>query len=334
MSEFGAFFRADDGTLAVTSDTPCYELYKEVLPASRSGNVNTYSVDCSAVPLVAVNCGVNGSGGILAIEGSAGAWTVSVLASVSCSILVFVPISGAASGGYGIRTFDAGGTLVFDSSRKVLNARNVTPISEGTSFQGVSGITAVSYTSGPVKPSVSVSEEWIEADTYSYVTQEYVCDIPSYQRVCTPSFSLECGLDWSGNFVCNTVWGETCYYELVQNCNWVTVLVMVFVDALVETTTWSIERAVAKINSNSAVSFAWLPHKSGYYKKVKEYRSGSAAIGLSAGLPGGYILPPLFLTNTEVVEGELNKDNTYPYTTDRANNIPLICITVNGSDYA
>lgn len=357
MADFGAMFRADDGSLLVTSDTPCYELWGTFAPTGRSGNVNTYSVNAPEFPLIAVNCGAGNSAGVLAVEGGAGAWTVSVLSSVSCDILAFIPISGSASSGYGLAAYDSSGRLVFDSTRKILNARHVSMLSEGASFQSTSGINTVSYTSGPVRPAKSESEELVLVESWGYSEVVYQCRFETqyncYQEqvyvcnnvyVCTPTFS--CTVDpFTGGFSCGyvdscgfqTVCGfETqtvCRTEVVQICEFVNIISFADIYGLIKTTNWTIDRGVASVGYDGLTSFSWLQHKSGYYKQVLSYQTFSYSSATVNGLPVGYTPPPVFFVGAEAFEGELNKDNTFPYTSDRANNIPLACITAVRSDY-
>lgn len=358
MAIFGGYFRANDGSLAVTSDTPCYELHGEHAVSSRTGNVNTYAVNTPVFPLVFVVCGVGNKAGVLAIGGSAGNWTISVLANVACNILSFKPITGNTSSGYGIATYDSLGNLVFDSDRKILNSKHVNVLSEETSFQSTSGVNSVAYTSGPVKPTKSQSESWVLVEAYGYTDTQYVCNTEiqynCYQEqvfvcnqvyVCTPVFS--CNFDpFSGGFSCGFV--DSCSYqvicgfetqtncrtEVVQVCSFVSIASFASIEALVRTTDWTIERGVASISSAGSIAFEWLLHKSGYYKEVVQYRTLSYSFNLTgAGLPIGYVTPIAFLQVNESFEGELTKNNSFPYTTDRANTGALTCITAIRSDY-
>lgn len=356
MADFGALFRADDGSLLVTSDTPCYELYGEFAPTSRSGNVNTYSVGCAAFPLIVVNCGAGGKAGVLAVEGGAGNWTVSVLANLSCNILAFIPISGSVTAGYGLAAYDASGRLVFDSFRKILNARHINSLYEGASFQSTAGVNSVAYTSGPVKPTKTESTQWVLLDYFFTTTPVYTCHtvnnyvcgyeagtVWEWQTVCTPVFT--CGTDMFGNFGCWTEQSCSQQYVAVPGqvyvCNWVQsqecgyewVNSSAAIYGNVKTTTWTIDRGVASITGAGVVSFEWLRHKEGYYKEIIEF-SGFSDSGTPTGsTPYGYFPPIAVFQSTEVYEGELTKNNTFPYTTDRANSGPLGCITAVRSDY-
>lgn len=358
MADYGALFRADDGSLLVTSDTPCYELQGSYAPTSRSGNVNTYSVNASVFPLIVVACGPGNSAGVLAVEGGPGAWTVSVLSNVSCDILAFVPISGTSTTGYGLATFSASGQLLFDSNRKILNARQINNLSEGTSFSSTPGVNSVSYTSGPVKPSQSQSGEWVVVQDYVWVDtvyscsyqQQYQCNYETVttcglQYVCTPQYQCfydyatggyQCGFfDSCGyQYVCTQVPEYVCKYVTVEVCGFTNVTNYATIYAYVVTTNWNIERGTASISlDGSSISFNWMLHKSGYYKQITQYTTTGYSGTTSGGLPAGYIPSPVFIENTEVYEGELNKNSTYPYTSDRANNITLGCITAIRSDY-
>jgi len=358
MADFGAMFRADDGSLLVTSDTPTYEFVAEVNPSSRSGNVNTYSVSTSNFPLVFVKCGSGNSGSVLAIEGQSGSWTVTVLASVSCPIEVFVPLSGASTTGVGMVVYDANGGPVFDTNKKILNARNIGTLSEGGALASSVGTDMVAYTGGPVRPEKSESLAWVDVDTIVDITQQYICTSslqyvceiqPVYgcttQYVCTPVFS--CSFDpFSGAFSCGfvdscsyvTVCGFTdqqvCSFKNVEVCGFQNVTTLVFISAQVRTTAWAIYRATARINADSSASFNWLLHQSGFYKEVIQYQTvGYSQTLTGAFLPPGYTPPALFFLSAEAYDGLLTKDNRYPYTTDRANTGALTCITGVRSDY-
>lgn len=357
MADFGAFFRADDGSLLVTSDTPCYEMVGQFSPTSRSGNVNTYRVTSQAFPLIVVNCGAGNKAGVLAVEGGAGNWTVSVLSNVVCDILAFVPIAGTATSGYGLAAYDSSGRLVFDSFRKVLNARHVGSLAEGVSFQSTAGVNSVAYTSGPVRPTSSASQQWVNVAFWPYSDTQYVCRfeqqyvcrqeyvfVCNLQYVCTPVFtcnydpvtgSSSCGYVDSCGYqtVCGNELQTVCRFENVEVCGFVTVTNLAQIDALVRTTNWSIDRGVATISASGVIGFDWLLHKSGYYKQILEYATFQYSFSTVGGLPIGYVPRPIFVDQNSVYEGELSKDNTYPYTTNRANTGALACITAVKSDY-
>ena len=358
MADFGALFRADDGSLLVTSDTPCYELFGTHAPYTRSGNVNMYVVPSNVFPLIVVNCGTSGKAGVLAVQSSAQGWTVSVLADSSCDILSFVPISGNVTTGYGLATYDAQGNLVFDSFRKILNARHINALTEGASFQSTAGVNSVAYTSGTVRPQKSVTTQTVSVASFAYTDVVYQCRyevqyncyqeqvyVCNYVAVVVPIFV--CGIDAFGNFSCgfedsivyqNVCGFETqtvCRTETVQICEFITVLNIAEIYASVRTTSWTIDRSVASLAPTGQVIFEWLLHKSGYYKEVLSYETVGYSQALGGNnLPVGYIPPLSFFTTNEAFEGELSKDDTYPYTTNRVNTLPIECITAVRSDYA
>lgn len=303
--DYGAFFRADDGSLLVTSDSQCYEFIAEVATAARSGNVNTYNVSTTQYPLVFVKCGINQSAGILAIEGSPGAWLVSVLATVICPIEVFVPIDNQSNTGHGMVVYNNAGTPVFDSSKNLLNVREISPITEGYSFNVRSAVDMVSYVSGPVKPAASSTQSWVTVGQHSFGTWVYFCYPIGYDPY--GGEVLSCGYTWTTTYVT--------------------------VEALVKTTTWSIERGVAQINP-AGIGFAWLLHQNGYYKEILQYRTlqynGAVTAG---GFPVGYNIPQSFINSATAAAGGLTKDNTYPYTTSRANMGLINCATAIKADY-
>lgn len=346
----GLMFRADDGSLLVTSDSQCYEYAGEFNPTSRSGNVNTYTVTTTAYPLVFAKCGSSAAAGVLSVLGGAGNWTVQVLATVSCPIQAFVPISGAATSGVGVAVYGSGGAAVFDSTKNLLNARKVAPLDEGGSVSTPSGTNMVSYTAGPVRPASSVGYQWVVLDSYAWTDTQYQCTY-SMQYVCSTQSVYVCGpgteCGWvydyvtgTGGYACYpaTVCGyqnqQVCGYENVQTCAWVNILNFAEIDGKVKTTTWSIDRGVARISSDSqSVAFDWLRHKEGYYKEIVEYQTFGFSQALFGGLPFGYIPPIVIVANTEVYQGELSKNNTFPYTTTRANTGAQTCITAVRSDY-
>jgi len=346
--DYGAFFVADDGSLLVTSDSQCYEFVQERTPTSRSGNVNTYSVTTTAYPLVFAKCGAGQSAGILAIEGSAGAWTVSVLSTVSCPIQVFTPITGVSNTGSGLVVQNKDGVAVFDSYKNLLNARAIAAMSEtAASMATPSGTDMVSFTCGPVKPASSVSSGWVYATGYSYAVTDYVCT-NTLQYVCTPSPVTTCvpGPDmcytigdvsycYPGIPVCTTSWVDSCSYQFVQVCENVTSIVVAEVFGYVKTTTWTIDRGVAKISSDStSVVFDWLRHQEGYYKEVTEWKTEGYSFSLGINnLPPGYIPSIGIIGPLEGNAGELTKNSTFPYTTSRANIDSQTCISAIRSNY-
>jgi hypothetical protein len=119
----------------------------------------------------------------------------------------------------------------------------------------------------------------------------------------------------------------------VQTCGFQTIFNYAQIDALVRTTTWSVDRGAARIASTT-ISFDWIRHQSGFYKEVVQYQTFGFSQNLTgAFLPPGYIPPFLFIQANSGYEGALTKDNRYPYTTDRANTGALACITAIRSDY-
>jgi hypothetical protein len=320
MADFGAFIKADDGSLLVTPDTACYEHVGEYQPSSRAGNVNTYVVPLAEVPLIFVRAGVGAAAGVLSVQASGANWVIEVLSTVSCSILIFKRISGAASG-HGMAVFGANGALLFDSSRNVLNVRNAGALSEGQSFAATTGVDSASYTSGPVFPQQSKAQRWELVEVYSYTDYIYSCNL---EWVCTPV--LQCGFV-GDQFVCDYV--NSCGFQQVCGFNPVQVVVSVY--ARVERTTWSISRGTARINSGS-ISFDWVLHKSGYYDTVLYLTADASNLGAGT-LPPGY--QPTFgaLQSLQFYEGELSANDTFPYTTNRANTGPLTCLTAIRNDY-
>lgn len=320
MADFGAFIKADDGSLLVTPDTPCFELVGEYSPISRVGNVNTYTVVLAEPPLVFIRAGLNNSAGVLSMQASGNTWTIEVLATVSCAILAFKRISGSASG-YGVAVFGSNGALLFDSSRNVLNVRNAGSLSEGQSFAATNGVDAVAYTCGPVFPQQSKAERWELVGAYSYTDYIYSCNL---EWVCTPV--LQCGFV-GDQFVCDYV--NSCGFQQVCGFNPVNVIVLIY--ARVERTTWSISRGAAKILAAS-VGFEWVLHKNGFYDTVLYLTTDTVNLGPGT-LPPGYSPPPGTLAGLQYYEGELSANDTFPYTTSRANTGPLTCLTAIRDDY-
>jgi hypothetical protein len=309
---YGAYFIADDGSLLVSSDQPCYEFVGEYFSSSRTSNVSTFNVPMTDYPLVFVNTGASGKGGLLAIEGNPGAWVVSVLSDGNYSINVFRVIGGAPSG-YGLATFSANGSLCFDTSKKILNAKAVTTVGSGITRSTPVGTNSVSYTSGQVQANSSVSEEWVLAEEIISGYLDYVCEP-----------TLVCGPDIFGNYWCT--------YETVCTPVFVTTITVIY--GRVRTTNWRIDRGVASMNSGSGqVGFAWLRHKEGFYKQIVGYTADSISVGAGYILPGNYVAPPVFFINQETFEGELTKDNTFPYSQTFNNMVVLTCITATRSDY-
>ena len=169
---YGAFFIGDNGQLIVTSDSACYELYQTAWPYARSGNISTYSSSAQSYPLVFIACGKGYAAGVLAIQGGAGSWTITVISNVNCPIYVFTPMTGNNTWGYGTAVYDANGNLTFDSNRNLLNAKSVEALASGQSFWADPSVNMVSYTSAGIYAPVSVVdrwERWPERDFTLYV---------------------------------------------------------------------------------------------------------------------------------------------------------------------
>ena len=355
MATFGAIFRASDGSLLVTSETPCYELVATKNPNSRVGNVSTYTSDVGRFPLVFVNCGVGNSAGVLSVVGEPGDWTITVLATNNCPINIFIPLTAASTSGYGVSVFDSAGNPVFDSAKDVLNARVIGLLSESAaSFYSASGTDMVAYTSGPVFPQKTDSVATVLADVLpvegaEFVCSnnlEYVCEYQwffryetrcGYEDVCTfVGFQTVC----STQYVCRQVpvygYEQVCTYRYVQRCDYVTYFGNIYIYATIKTTSWEVSRGVARINADASVFFDWLLHESGVYRDVLSYESITIINALSstaAGLPFGFTPPGSFFIEFAGYEGRFTSENTFPYTTDRANIGVLPCITAVRSDY-
>lgn len=336
MSDWGLLVKSDTGNLLVTPDSPTYEYVGEFNPASRSGNINTYDITGGTYPLIFVRCGLNNSAGVLSIAVTGGGYRVTVLSNVSCPIQVFRTVSGAQSG-YGVAAYSRSGALVFDSAKNVLNVRNAGNISEGASFASTPGVDMVSYTCGPVRPTSSTSERW-EFVT-SFDTQESFCQV---EPVCRDEIQFYDRVDCRVSFwpeyseTCTTTrdfrWVNVCRNEWV--CRWFTVSNVVW--ARIKRTDWSIARGTARINSAS-ISFQWLTHLTGFYDEVLYYWTSSTNIsGPVIGGDGRFVnFSPtgIWITQNVRFEGELSANNTFPYTTARANEISLSCLTAIRSNY-
>ena len=346
--DYGAFFVADDGSLLVTSDSQCYEFVQETNPSGRTGNVNTYLVTTTAYPLVFAKCGAGHSAGILAIQGSAGAWTVSVLSTTLCPIQVFTPITGTSSTGHGLVVRNKDNVPVFDSFKNILNARAIAAMAESSpAMPTPSGTDMVSFTAGPVKPLSSVAYAWVLADSYGYSWSEYVCQ-NTLQYVCTtvmvnvcvpgPDYCYSIG-DYSycypGPPSCTLQSQLSCGYEWVQQCANVTNIASAAIYGNVKTTTWSIDRGVARISVDSTnVSFDWLRHQDGFYKEVTEWRTEGYSFSIGGnGLPLPYTPNIGIIGGLEQNAGPLTKNSTFPYTTSRANIDSQTCISAIRSNY-
>lgn len=326
MAEWGAFIKSTDGSLLVTPDTACYEFSKEYQPTSRVGNVNTYSVSLAETPLVFVNCGVGESAGLLSVE-AAGSdrWTVTALTTKSCSILVFRTIQGDATG-HGIAVYGKTGNLLFDSSRNVLNVRNAGVLSEDFSVAAESAVDCISYTCGPVYPSSTTTGRFQTVDYYAVWGTTTSCNwenVCTYQYLCTTTYDHFSG---APTMSCDNV--PYCSYQ--QVCTQTPALTTYEIYAYIERITWIIRRGVAKLSANSGVKFDWLEHKSGYYDVVKYLSSSNTNMSV---VPNGYQTDPSAFYNIAAVSGELNRNSTYPYTTDRANSVGMVCLTAASNDY-
>jgi len=322
---YGAYFIADDGTLLVSSEQPCYEWITDVAPSARSGNVNTYYSNVSGYPLVFINIGPGGYGGLLAVEGGSGAWTISVLANAGYNISLFQVVGGTPNG-YGLATYNSGGGLCFDSTRRILNSKKVTSIGYGLG-DSTPYSTMVSYTSGQVRTESSYTDSWVYVNSYVYTEQVYSCTT-QIQTSCTTSTT--CSPDGQGGQYCFPI--TTCSTYPVTTCGFSPVTTFYDVYARVRTTNWYIDRGVAHLDGNgTGIGFDFLRHKDGFYKQVLYYAANTTSIGSNT--PPGYSPPPTFAPGAETFQGELTKNNVYPYTQTFNNLVNLTCITANRSDY-
>lgn len=322
---YGAYFIADDGSLLVSSEQPCYEFVGDFAPVSRSGNVNTYTVTSSDYPLVFIQVGGGGSGGLLAVEGGSGNWTVTVLATAAYNISVFQVVGGSPSG-FGLATFNSGGGLCFDSTRKILNSKRVVEIGYQSSTSTPQA-NMVSYTSGQVQTESSASEQWVYVGTIAQTNTVYVCNTV-FVTTCTPQFI--CTPDGQGGQTCISY--QLCTTAPVQVCGFENITTFYDIYARVRTTTWYIDRGVATLdNAGTTLSFNFLRHKDGFYKQILYYAVNTTSLGNN--VPPGYVPPPAFVGGTETFSGELTKDNTYPYTQTLNNLVSLTCVTARRSDY-
>jgi hypothetical protein len=338
MADWGILVRSSTGDTLISPDSRTYEYVGEYQPSSRSGNINTYIVPGGEPPVIFAQCGLGNAAGTLAVEAVSGGYQVTVLSDVGCAIQAFRIMSGSATGN-GVATFDRSGRLVFDSSKNVLNVRNAGGLAEGASFPRSPGVDMVSYTCGPVRPASSTADRWVLVDiftTFSTITEcgfETVCEdrvvcgfvrecrivsfVPFVEE-CTDVFRCDTVTECSERFVCRD--------RLVATTN--------YVFALVRRTTWSIDRGVARINNNT-ISFDWLRHLSGFYDTVIRYdvTQSSSYFG-SGGQPApSYSAPLVWIEQNVLFEGQLTANNTFPYTTSRANEISLSCLASVRSNY-
>lgn len=337
MADYGAFIRSSDGSLLVTPDTPCYELDQIVGMQSRTGNVNRYVFACSSYPLVFAACGVNESAGVLSVQATGNNYTVEVLSTIGCPIYVFKIMQGTESG-YGMATYASDGSLIFSSNRNVLNVRNAGVISEGGSFASSSGVDMVSYTCGPVRPASSNADRWVFVTTFSELSTDYQC---GFETVCRDNFTCgnvrECRVvsffpyveECTDNFRCTTT--TVCGSEWV--CRFVTVSTQYFVSAAIRRTSWHIDRGTARITFGQ-VTFDWTRHLTGFYDTVLYYTVDSfSSAPFGGSVRPGYVPPGSWAISNIQYEGQLTQGSTFPYTTSRANEIPLTCLTSVRSNY-
>ena len=139
---------------------------------------------------------------------------------------------------------------------------------------------------------------------------------------------LECGYvtNCSNEYVCGTE------YEWQRVCVTRPVYIYHTIYAYISRTNWAIYRGVATVNSGS-IAFSWLLHESGFYDTVLNLGSSISSNVAWGVLPPGYIPPPTYLPHIVQVQGVLNSTNQYPYTDNRANQQPLLCLTAVGNEY-
>jgi hypothetical protein len=344
MSDWGVIVKSTTGDTLISPDARTYEFVGEYTPYSRTGNISLYDIPGAETPIVFLRCGQGNAAGILAVEITATGHRVTALSTSNCSAQVFRVMADDASG-YGVASYDRSGRLAFSSARNVLNVRGAGVISEGSSFSTPANTDMVSYTCGPVRPASSTTEryELVESGTVSdfvYVCRtafecrtELVC---GFVEVCGFESVFDFGLGTFVNqyvcrseFRCDNV--TTC--GTFTTCGFETVFTQYYTAALIRRTTWSIDRGAAQINANT-VSFTWLLHVNGYYDTVVGYTTGtSSSFSFNGPVPIGYSPPPTWFGENVFFEGQLTQNNTFPYTTSRANEIPLTCLASVRSNY-
>lgn len=317
----------DNNFIIVSSDVPAYEFVNFFSPYNRTGNINKYTVLAKSVPLIfAIHTTGNSSGILSVIETTPptsttnGTYEVEVLASISCIIAAFTPISSnAVSGTYGLAVYNGAGNLVFSSDRKVLQIVDAATILTNTNRPLSFGIDAASYVAATVRPAITITTRTTVVGAYTQPESQYVCNYVYVQD--PPYFD-----PFFGFFVYPPP-----RYEYVCGFQWVNVLYTVA--ANIQRTAWSIERSTLKLDSKIA-SVQFLLHKSGYYDQVLSYTYYGSGGNFNY-LPPGYTVPPSWVSANVTIQGELNTTNTYPYAagTNLYNNIPVNYLTTKYSLY-
>lgn len=343
MSDWGVIVKSNTGDTLISPDSRTYEFVGEHTPYSRTGNVSLYDIPGAETPIVFLQCGQGNAAGILAIERTETGHRVTALSTSNCSAQVFRIMADDASG-YGVASYDRSGRLAFSSARNVLNVRGAGVISEGSSFSTPVNTDMVSYTCGPVRPASSTADRWVFVESFTVLSSDYQC---GFETVCRDEFTCgfvrECrtvGTFIDGNFVLveecidvfKCVQTTVCNTEFV--CRFVTISTTFFVHAAVRRTSWSIDRGTARLTSGQ-VAFDWTRHLSGFYDQVLNYYvdvlPSSAPFGGT--VSPGYVPPGIWFSGNVLFEGQLSQNNTFPYTTSRANEIPLTCLASVRSNY-
>jgi hypothetical protein len=335
MSDWGVIVKSTTGDTLISPDSRTYEFVGEYTPYSRTGNISLYDIPGAETPIVFLQCGQGNAAGILAVERTETGHRVTALSTSNCSAQVFRVMADDASG-YGVASYDRSGRLAFSSARNVLNVRGAGVISEGSSFSAPANTDMVSYTCGPVRPASSTTDRWVFVQTYTEFSTDYQC---GFETVCRDQTT--CGLvrscsDSSPGFeICIDVFECTtttvCNLEFV--CRSVFVSTQYFVYAAVRRTNWHIDRGTARITSTQ-VGFDWTRHLTGFYDTVLYYTVDSFSTAPFGGtIRPGYVPPGAWITGNVFFEGQLTQNNTFPYTTSRANEIPLTCLASVRSNY-
>lgn len=332
-----------DNFILVSSDAPVFE---KLSLASRAmsyeygltdKNTYVYIVNSEQYPLVFIEprqdlgqiCGI-----LSIIQTAANTYLIYIISTpgVPTAVHVFVPIDGTTNAGllpnsFGLAIYDAAGKLTFSTERLPLQVVGLGYLSAAQTTPAPAAQTRqllISYVSAPVyaESSVQDREVFVRAfdfpTSYTYNYCYYVTNYvnSSYYDPCCYSY-----YDFSsGKSICTgcTKSTSTPVQQYVCETQFQTYWTTYYYYADVRRTNWSIYRAGIKI-TNDALQCLDILHKQGYYDTILQYRqysvsTGSTGLGLQ--LPQGIIIGTQWFIDNIAVQGELTKDNVFPYATN------------------
>lgn len=313
---FGFIAKGDTGALLASSESANYEFAQRMTSGSTVGNVTTYGFSYVDFPMFFIEVPVGGKAGILDFTST----TVRIIADGVYPVNVFKRVESAS--GFGIAAFDAAGALTFKANASILNVQAAGAMGIGGSFTGNGSM--VSFPALASQTLYSYTDALVYYTYYGWATVDMI-------YVCNTTYSLvpvqTCTYDYTFGYICVTTGYD---YVPTTTCGYQSVITNYMTDvyANVRTTTWAVQRSVARRTGANTYVQDWVTHTSGYYKDVIDWQYYTSSFSLFA--PSGYT-PPLigYMSGSPYTGADsvYTKDNTFPYSNGQTKSISATILT-------